>query len=684
MKTIKNDKIPSLTDDLLNRKSIANEVAKGLTSYLKKNKDGFTISITGEWGSGKSTLLSFIKQILEEDNNEQLQIIEFNPWMFYKDESIKTAFLNELAVSLKDFETKTVNIASKINDLVKAFGWIKYLNSTLGNIQDALEKTSEHFAGKYNVHDIKNEIDAILRKSKKKILILIDDLDRLLPDQISEVLQTISLVANFSNVIYLLAFDRQIVIEALNRTYTGKGQDYLEKIIQVDYELPVIQDSRLEELFNLGVQGLERTYKIKFNQPVIKLLWNYHGLKGYFTSIRDFKKFFNALSFRLPSIAEDIYPADFLAIEAIRIFDYDSYLLFYKYYKTNSRKRELPNAGLTEEQFKEISSTASEIIKTLSNKTFAYQIFTDKNAKRLLDPAYFERYFSLLRSGNDIAEKDINDLVNRPTVRFAILKEVLQFNRIEDLIGRLGDNSFQRYYPEYGFDLITDLISFFNSNSDVFQKFSDRTSNMLINLICGHKKSKEYIRLFFNSFGEQRKHPSAVHYYFFHYIRLFRRGNEVFRPDYRIFDNYYKKNYDEIEEQYLPIFQQGSFSVLDYNHTAKCPFIKYLYQINYAELLPTLYGPFLEKLLQDREYLMYVVNGFFITDEDGLEVRRYNWTYKDILFPENSFIKLQELVKELQPGSLSSRDKSIRKHFLALDLSDYPTIKYPVQTAINE
>lgn len=674
---IKSDHKAELEDDLLGRNNIASEIVRGLIGYAKKNKDGLALSVTGEWGSGKSTLMGFIENQVRNDHPDIFKIISFNPWLFYKNEGIKEAFLIHLGLSLKDLDTKTTKISEKVNDFLKAFRWLKYLSATAGNIQEGLEDLSGHLGKNENIHGIKEDIEAILRKCKKKILVFIDDVDRLSSDQIAELFQTITLVTNFSNIIYIVAFDREMVIDAIGKNFNGKGQEYLEKVIQVDYEVPSIPDQKLQELFSSSIVEIGKENKVKFDDTALISLWRYQGLKDYFKSIRDFKRFFNALSFRLPSIADDINPTDFVSIEAIRIFDYPSYNKFYTYYKMNARKRELPEAGLNEEQFKHLKPTAVEIIRALVPDKAYFHFRKDANLKRLLDPDYFDRYFNLMRSDSDISEKDLRELITRTSaVRRGILDEAIRFNRIENLTARLSDNSIHKVYHDYDYSLIRDLMDFFNRNSNLFQAHCDRVSNMLINLICGNKKSeKQLLQTFFQSFGQNIQPPSVVHIYFFHYIRMFMKDGRNFRTDYYIFDEYYKRNYLYIEKSYTPHFRSAANFMWESRQTQLCPFIKYLYQINYAQMFPQEYQGILDSFSNDKSYLLYLAEQFVRIDEDHLTLHRYHWVFRNDVFPGDTFVKFYNQIKDLEPESLTERQKAIRKYLLELDITNFPDIK---------
>ena len=92
--------------------------------------------------------------------------------------------------------------------------------------------------GPKTIDDQKKEVESALRKERKRILVVIDDIDRLVAEEIRQVFRLVKSVANFPNVTYLLAFDKEVAIKAIAELQHTSGEDYLEKIVQVPFELP--------------------------------------------------------------------------------------------------------------------------------------------------------------------------------------------------------------------------------------------------------------------------------------------------------------------------------------------------------------------------------------------------------------------------------------------------------------
>ena len=84
--------------DLLGRTEYAESLADTLASYNGKNS--IVVSINEQWGNGKSVVFDYVRQRLEKEHKTEVQIIEFNPWMFKNAEDINKAFFEELKSSL--------------------------------------------------------------------------------------------------------------------------------------------------------------------------------------------------------------------------------------------------------------------------------------------------------------------------------------------------------------------------------------------------------------------------------------------------------------------------------------------------------------------------------------------------------------------------------------------------------
>jgi predicted KAP-like P-loop ATPase len=166
------------------------------------------------------------------------------------------------------------------------------------------------------------QIDELLRSSDKKLLVLIDDIDRLAPEEICNLFRIIKAIGNFPNVIYLLAFDIDIVSKSLETALIpqGSAQNYLEKIVQVPFALPTPDKIALR---NLLFGKLNEIVRGKDEELFDTVYWTniyFDGIDHFIATPRDVIRLTNVLQATYPCLKGEVNPVDFIAIEAMRIF----------------------------------------------------------------------------------------------------------------------------------------------------------------------------------------------------------------------------------------------------------------------------------------------------------------------------------------------------------------------------
>lgn len=303
-------------DDRLGYASFANNLAQSLC--LMTSSEGLVLAVYGSWGSGKSTLLNFIIHNLEQKpNNEQPIIVRFNPWWFSGQEELTRHFFEQLQVNLK----KAPNVAKELTENLANFADIvSGLPIPYAEYVKALSDAGKAFVQPKDIYKLKEEIEKILKQQKQKILIVIDDIDRLTAEEIRQLFRVIKAVANFPNVIYLLLFDKEVVIKALEEAQGIPGEDYLEKIIQVPFELPTLDKRSLQKLLfeRLDAIVTETSEKL-FDQTYWGNVF-FKGIESFMTKPRDIVRLANTLSVTYPAVQGEVNPVDFIAIESLRVF----------------------------------------------------------------------------------------------------------------------------------------------------------------------------------------------------------------------------------------------------------------------------------------------------------------------------------------------------------------------------
>jgi predicted KAP-like P-loop ATPase len=160
----------------------------------------------------------------------------------------------------------------------------------------------------------------LLLEQKKRVLVVIDDIDRLAPDEVRQLFTVIKALADFPYVTYLLAFDREVAATAISEQTGLPGDRYLEKIIQVPFELPRVDKTILRQaLFTKLDAVMADTPTGRFDSTHWANVFH-SGLDPLFTVPRDIVRLTNALSVTYPAVVGEVNPVDFIAIECLRVF----------------------------------------------------------------------------------------------------------------------------------------------------------------------------------------------------------------------------------------------------------------------------------------------------------------------------------------------------------------------------
>ncbi len=304
-------------EDRLGYSSFAQRIAENILKMAPP--EGLVIAIHGPWGSGKSSVLEFVCHYLQEKPpDEQPLIVRFNPWWFSGQEDFLVwHFFDQLAIALGS--SKWRERTEKVIDLVKRLSEIVSAVPVPG--AELPLKLAKQFPelNSSDINKIKETIEKELRKADQRILVIIDDIDRLTSEEIRLLFRTIKAVADFPNTTYLLAFDKEVVIQALQEIQGTSGEAYLEKILQVPFELPIPDPFSLRmivtEALELILGGLSD--EVSEQSRWVRI---YREIEHFIKTPRHAKRLINTLNATYPAVKGEVNPIDFTAIEAIRIF----------------------------------------------------------------------------------------------------------------------------------------------------------------------------------------------------------------------------------------------------------------------------------------------------------------------------------------------------------------------------
>ena len=447
-------------------KNIASSIIKG------NFEDGLVISVYGEWGAGKSTVLSFIEYSLRNDDSD-IEIIRFNPWWFSSEEALLVSFFTQLQSVFKTWKSKGKKLAKNIGIISEILAKTPLIEAKA--INALLKKLLSS-----DISKTKNEIEKLLREEKKKIVVIIDDIDRLTGDEAKQVFKIIKAVADFPYVIYILAFDREVVSKSLEKSLNVDGNSYIEKIIQVPFELPLPEENTLSDLFIQQINKLFTDVPEEEHEQTYFGNMYHDGIKYFFKTPRDVIRLTNAISVTFPSVIQDVNYVDFLAIECVRVFEpkiYDGIRrnseLFYGAVEGN-RSTELEKERISKiiGYSKKLSSKNMESLLSrlfpklesiLGNTYFGsdhYRVWRKK--KRICSNEYFPIYFRSSLSSDSISTSEIKKVLSVSSDRerlstwfYELVEKKLSTGRSEltVVLNRITD-----YFDELNHDQIKNIL----------------------------------------------------------------------------------------------------------------------------------------------------------------------------------------------------------------------------------
>lgn len=314
-------------EDLFGHAPFAKHLANSICRY--RGSDGLVVALYGPWGSGKSTVLNYVKHYLEQQpENDRPVVVEFNPWWFSGQEKLARAFLGHLQTALtaecKNFKKLgklLPEFAESIGGLTDLAGVTGGLGRAIGSLVGKVGKWVGYTERKpKDVPGLKMSISSVLQKADKRILVIIDDIDRLTPEETHKLFTVIKALADFPNVVYFLAFDREVAAQAIEKQVGLPGDRFLEKIVQVPFEIPRVDLVALREtLFKHLDEVLNGWPDELFDRSYLENVYH-SGIRSLIQVPRDVVRLTNALTVTYPSVRGEVNPVDFIALESLRVF----------------------------------------------------------------------------------------------------------------------------------------------------------------------------------------------------------------------------------------------------------------------------------------------------------------------------------------------------------------------------
>ena len=264
-------------------------------------------------------------------------VVRFSPWLFAGQTELAAALLSELARSLGQSLGNEVRAAfgqvlGRLAELAPIAGaGINLASGTVfGSFLSAgsslIKKSSNSLTLGPTLDELRLKLRSVLRKFKnKQILVVIDDIDRLTPDEALAMVSLVKGLGDLPNLIYVLSYDGDVLSSLLTTALeNANAVDYLDKIVQYAVELPVISEDDIFSYFNMSCADVIEKISAG-DQKRFGFAWTYF-LRYYLETPRDVRRLVNGFSFSFSALHDHVDPVDLLILEAYRLFEPKIYL----------------------------------------------------------------------------------------------------------------------------------------------------------------------------------------------------------------------------------------------------------------------------------------------------------------------------------------------------------------------
>ncbi|EHD3095314.1 TPA: AAA family ATPase [Salmonella enterica] len=533
--------IRTASEDRLRRGEFAARIADVLSELSLR--EGRVFAIRGGWGFGKSSLKNLITERLDAKSSGA-DWLDFNPWQWGDGDAIAGALFSQIANSLGGEHSKAAldraealrrygALLTGVGKPLKEAGGegsltsmvltntsVIAIASAIGFSLPAVAKVAiilaflsvgVTFVGRVlsylgrdhsdeSLDKVRRSLEARLRELDRPLVVFVDDIDRLEPEQIRMLLRQVKANANLPNIVFVLLFQPSIVERALDPVADGDGRAFLEKIVQVSFDLPAFPASFVHRIFKEELSAIVGPYATEANGFSQRRWGNacIGCIQPLLRNMRDSRRLISSIAVHMPlHVVGDVFEVnivDFLLLETLRVFEPDLHEALFRDRGLVLQERRFYNDGrreLDQAEAKALLETVSEerrnIIRDVLKDLFpplewAYggTSYADDShrhwlaEKRVCTSRYFPRYFELQTMVGELSERRFVDFLDATATEdefSASISTIETDGLLSSLVARL-DESVDRLPSEHAAVLLPGMFGlaeqFAGTNSGTF------------------------------------------------------------------------------------------------------------------------------------------------------------------------------------------------------------------------
>lgn len=299
------------------------------------------------------------------------------------------------------------------------------------------------------IDDVRRELEAQLRNLDRPLVVFVDDIDRLEPEQIRMLLRQVKANANLPNIVFVLLFQASIVEQALDPVVDGEGRAFLEKIVQANFDLPVVPPAVVHRIFAAELAEVCERFATEANGFSYTRWGNvFVGcIQPFLLNVRDARRLLSSIAIHLPLHVEEqgleVNLVDFLLLETLRVFEPDLRETLGRERTLVLQERRFPQDGRADADRAAAvhhleavaparrNAARDAVIELFPTLEWAFGGMHYEGAqatwlveKRVCVARYFPRYFELLTPEGEISDARFNAFLAAATTEERLTLEI--------------------------------------------------------------------------------------------------------------------------------------------------------------------------------------------------------------------------------------------------------------------